>query len=67
MQLPLLVDVKVNVIEPAVSSAALGVQIAFKSVEDGENDPVPELVQFPVVVPPVIVPPNVTKSPCQII
>ena len=40
--------------------------MAFKSVDDGENIPVPELLQIPVPAPPTTVPAKATVSPSQI-
>ena len=40
--------------------------MAFKSVDDGENVPVPELLQIPVPAPPTTDPAKTTVSPSQI-
>jgi hypothetical protein len=56
VQLSLLVDVRVSIIVPAALSAAVVIYCAFKALLDGENVPVPEVVQMPVEVPPVTVP-----------
>ena len=57
---PLLVDVSVKVTLPAVLSAAEGVYVAPSVVLLGVNDPVPEVVQVPVVLPPLTEPDKVT-------
>ena len=53
--MPLLVEVNVRVITPAVKSAALGIYVGFKDVLLGENVPVPP-AQIPVVVGPDTMP-----------
>lgn len=55
-QFPLFVEVKVSVTEPAAISAELGVYVPLSTEEDGLKDPLPDVVQFPVVEPPAIIP-----------
>lgn len=47
---PLLVDVNVSVIDPAVVSAVEGIYVGFKMLLLGENVPVPEDNQVPLPV-----------------
>jgi hypothetical protein len=59
LQLSLLVDANVNVTEPADTSCCDGTYWPVKAVLEGENVPVPLVVQLPVVVPPVTEPAKV--------
>ena len=63
LQLSLLVDVSVNLTEPAAISAAEGRYDAFSAFGAGENVPVPAVDHMPVVVPPVTEPANCTDAP----
>jgi hypothetical protein len=51
-----LVDVKVSVTVPADISPALGMYEPFKVLDEGLKLPLPEVVQLPVVDPPITVP-----------
>src|SRR4030095_6502747 len=58
--------VKVNVTNPAATSAALGVYTASGLLAFGLKDPVPP-VHVDVVAPPPILPPNATEEPAHIV
>jgi hypothetical protein len=55
-QPPLCVDVKNNVTIPAVESALLNWYVEFNVESFGKNIPLPDVVQIPVVLPPLTVP-----------
>jgi hypothetical protein len=61
-----LVDVKVNVTVPAAISPALGTYVAFRTADEGLKLPLPEVVQFPVLAPPVTLPVSATDPVAQI-
>ena len=52
------VEVSVNVTVPAVASSVDGAYVAFRVVASGENVPVPAVVHWTVVVPPLTAPPK---------